>query len=304
MKHFKNFILIACFSLVLSVANAANPLSSTSLNGPYLGQKPPGMVPEVFAPGIISTDAWEVSGVFTPDMNEFYYIREVEKNKKLEQQFVMYKNQRDSWESKVISPRVGQPFISPDGETMHLGRRFKVRTEDGWSDTKSLDAPFLQYRIMRLTSSEKGTYVFDEAKPDGTSILRYSNLVDGKRLAPKPLPDTINTGQYNVHPFIAPDESYIIWDGQRDSDVRNADLFISFKQKDGSWGNAIKMGDEINTPASEAGARVTPDGKYLFFNRTVGTFDYTHEDGRVESIPNVDIFWVSAKIIEKLRPSS
>ena len=26
------------------------------LKGPYIGQKPPGMTPEIFAPGIISTE--------------------------------------------------------------------------------------------------------------------------------------------------------------------------------------------------------------------------------------------------------
>ena len=90
-------------------------------------------------------------------------------------------------------------------------------------------------------------------------------------------------------PFIAPDETYIIWDGQRDSAVRNAELYISFRQKDGSWGEAIKMGDTINTEASEFAASVTPDGKYLFFNRNMGP-------------GNPDTFWVDAQIIETLRP--
>ena len=31
------------------------------VKGPYLGQKPPGMVPQIFAPGIISTDMQEGS---------------------------------------------------------------------------------------------------------------------------------------------------------------------------------------------------------------------------------------------------
>lgn len=303
MRHHKSQISLAFVALLFGTMASANSPTKGPLQGPYLGQKPPGFVPEVFAPGIISTEGWEVSGVFTPDMNEFYFIREIEKDKKLEQQFVMYKNLGANWEPTIISPRVGQPFFSPDGNIMHLGKRFKQRTKTGWSDIQNLDESFQQYRIMRLTSSEKGTYVFDEAKQDGTSILRYSELIDGKRMAPKPLPESINTGQYNAHPFIAPDESYIIWDGQRNSKVRNADLFISFRQKDGSWGEAIKMGDDINTQASEGGARVSPDGKYLFFGRTVGAFDYTHENGQVETIPNVDIFWVDAQVIENLRPS-
>ena len=44
------------------------------LEGPYMGQEPPGKIAEPFAPGIISTDAWELEAVFAPGMNEFYFV--------------------------------------------------------------------------------------------------------------------------------------------------------------------------------------------------------------------------------------
>ena len=44
------------------------------LQGPYLGQKPPGMIPEIFAPGIVSTDFYNHSSVtMSPDGNEIYW---------------------------------------------------------------------------------------------------------------------------------------------------------------------------------------------------------------------------------------
>ncbi|UCE22145.1 MAG: PD40 domain-containing protein, partial [Candidatus Aminicenantes bacterium] len=46
------------------------------LKGPYLGQKPPGMTPEVFAPRIISTTEYtELGCTFSPDGKEFYFTR-------------------------------------------------------------------------------------------------------------------------------------------------------------------------------------------------------------------------------------
>ncbi|EZH75700.1 hypothetical protein ATO12_02605 [Aquimarina atlantica] len=271
---------------------AENNNVTITIDNPYLGQKPPGLIPERFAPGMIVTDGWEYAGAFSPDQKEFYFIREVEGSKKHE--FVVFRYKNNKWGETVISSRVGQPFISPDGKTMHLGRRYKERTETGeWSEIKKLDASFQEIEIMRLTASSKGTYVFDEAgMPDGDGVIRYSRLIDGKREEPKAFGKEVNTGKMNAHPFIASDESYLIWDGERESGYGDSDIYISFKQQDGSWGEAINLGDKINTSAWEAAASVTPDGKYLFFNRNMGSDKYE----------NVDVFWVDAQIIEKLRP--
>jgi hypothetical protein len=46
------------------------------LSGPYLGQKPPGMIPEIFAPGIISTESFgEGGGAFARDAELFLFNR-------------------------------------------------------------------------------------------------------------------------------------------------------------------------------------------------------------------------------------
>ena len=48
-------------------------LDFSELSGPYLGQKPPGMMPEIFASGIISTGHEEFKIVFSPDGKELFY---------------------------------------------------------------------------------------------------------------------------------------------------------------------------------------------------------------------------------------
>jgi len=275
-------------SVLLALVISAKGYSQdklTGLIGPYLGQQPPGLVPKAFAPGIVTTKRWEYGGTFSPDMQEFYLLRDDDNEKT---SFVVFQNNQQGWRDSVISPRVGQPFISPDGNTMHLGKRFKTRTQSGWSEIKPLDPLFDQIRIMRMTASAKGTYVFDEVGNDGDGVLRYSTLVEGQRQAPRPFGKTINSGSWNAHPFIAPDESYLIWDGKRPGGYGNSDIYISFRQANGVWGDAINLGEQINTSAWEASASVTPDGKYLFFNR-------------MTSPGNVDVFWVDAQVIKHLK---
>jgi hypothetical protein len=291
MKATKLFIVISLLWLntIFAQESTENNPTATRLEGPYLGQKPPGLIPEAFAPGIVTTEYYEFTGVFSPDMNEFYFIRQGGKYEK--STFVVFQHKDNRWQESVISPRVGQPFISPDGQTMHLGSRYIQRANAGWSEIKSLAPPFEGMPIMRLTASAKGTYFFDEFKPDFTGAIRYSRLVDGKHEAPQLLSEKINGGK-SFHPFIAPDESYLLFDATREGGYGDSDIFISFRQQDGSWGEAINLGCNINTASWEAAASVTPDGKYLFFNRNMNPGNYE----------NVDIFWVDAQVIEALRP--
>ncbi|WP_321393956.1 hypothetical protein [Emcibacter sp.] len=289
-KRFSAFIIpLLTFLAVSGASHARDELPV--LDGPYLGQEPPGLTPEAFAPGIVSTEHWEYSGAFTPDMNEFYLLRNGGKYE--DATFVVFQYKDNRWRESVVSGWAGQPFVSPDGRTMHLGRRYMERTGTGWSEVKNLEAPFKDQLIMRLSASANGAYYFDtydKEKPDFP--LRYSRLVDGKYEQPKMLGKEINTGTNLNHPFIAPDESYLIWDAVREGGHGSSDLYISFRQQDGTWGAAINLGDKVNTSAWEASASVTPDGKYLFFNRNMGSDKYE----------NVDIFWVDARVIEELRP--
>ncbi|MDN5201711.1 hypothetical protein QQ008_10070 [Fulvivirgaceae bacterium BMA10] len=245
------------------------------------------MKAEIFAPGIVTTEHMEFFGSFTPDLKEFYFKRNGGKYKKSTLVVIRYKNNR--WVESVVSPAeasVGEPSISPDGNTIYLDSRYIKRTNSGWSAVKSLGAPFKDIPIMRLTASVNGTYVFDEREEIGT--IRYSRLIDGKREAPKAFGKEINTGKWIAHPFIAPDESYLIWDCEREGGYGDSDLYISFRQEDGSWGPTINMGKDINTEREDIYGSVTPDGKYLFFHTYL-------EKGKA------NIYWVDAQVIENLR---
>ena len=222
------FFLILVLAMLLNACNTKKNKSkdsdSLTAEETYLGQKPPGLIPELFAPDIIQTEFREGAYAFTPDLKEFYLRRRGGEYKNNTLVVIQYKDNR--WTESVVAPRAGEPFISLDGKVMHLGNRYRERTNSGWSEEKSLGAPFKDIRIMRLTASSKGTYYFDEASETGP--LRYSRLIDGKREKPRTL--NIDVGKWNAHPFIAPDETYLIWDDQREDGNGSSDLYISFRR--------------------------------------------------------------------------
>lgn len=254
-----------------------------------MGQTPPGMTAEPFAPGIVSKEGWELEGVFAPGMKEFYFT--TSHVEPISPTVIGFRQQNNVWKKYIEFPRHGEIGFSPDGERMHMAKSYKDRGGDGWSERKSLGPLFDRedLGIMRLSASAKGTYVFDDYKSGG--VIRISTIFNGIRQEPTPIGPMINTGQMTAHPFIAPDESYLIWDSKREEGYGDSDLYISFRQQDGSWGPAANMGEGINSDKWDAFASVTPDGKYILFNRRIS-----------EDNTNIDIYWVDARIIETLRP--
>ena len=282
-------ILIVVLALTLNACNTrkqkVNDSDFPRLEAPFFAQKPPGSIPEIFAPRIISKEDGELATAFSPDLEEIYFRKFDEGLENDALVAIQYKD--NLWTETFVVPR-GE--ISPDGKILYMGNEYREQTSSGWSAIKSLGAPFDSIPIMRLTASSIGTYYFDDVslfndKPPIVHI-RYSRLIDGIHEKPRIL--DIDTGTtLKFHPFIAPDESYLIFDSKTENG--NADIYISFRQKDGSWGAAINLGDTINTELSEVYGSVTPDGKYFFFRQTL-------------SNDKKNTMWVDAGFIEELRP--
>lgn len=77
------------------------------------------MTPEIFAPGIISSDKGELNAMYSPDGNEFYYTIEVVPGRS----YVTYYMERENniWSEPKVAPLLesfkgGEPSISPDGK--------------------------------------------------------------------------------------------------------------------------------------------------------------------------------------------
>ena len=122
------------FILSIAILSSCNTKNQTT----YLGQKPPGVIPELFAPKIIKTKFRQAAGVFTPDLKEFYFRRRGGQYKS--NALVVVKKEGNKWKESLVAESAGEPFITADGKTMHLGKRYREKTKKGWSKKKTLES--------------------------------------------------------------------------------------------------------------------------------------------------------------------
>jgi hypothetical protein len=240
----------------------------TVTNELYFGQIPPGDSAVVFAPGIISLNgAIEFGIVFSNDGKEIYFTRREENMEHNVILFTFYKE--NSWSDINI-------LHAPDNKNITTPYIFPAQ----------LDSIFKNMSIVRPTMTFDSTIYFERRERnmeiDGIYFSQYKNHHYEK---PEKLGTMINPG---CHPFIAPDESYLIFDSDMREGFGSWDLYISFRCDDGSWTEALNMGSSINTSEGEWYATISPDGKYLFFTKS--------------NSPNQgDIFWINTSIIEELK---
>jgi hypothetical protein len=129
------------------------------------------------------------------------------------------------------------------------------------------------------TCTESGILYFTSER-DGSSGIFRSIPVAGEYVTVEKLPSPINRGYSEQYPWIAPDESYLIFASILQG---NKDLYISYRNQDDSWTEPVDLGPSVNTWDDEWNPTVSPDGKYLFFGRG-RAIDGTNE--------NLDLYWV------------
>jgi len=313
MINYKPMIKLIPFSLLLLlIISSCKPGKKNGVSFEYPGGRLATDTAELFAPGILSTNANEHSAVaFAPDGSVVLWaVMDSQYRGRL---FEM-KYENDSW-SKPASPAFADttadhysPCFSPDGKTLFFGSRRKApegypkgrgnriwtvaRTPDGWGIPEPVDTTVSRSQEFGHSTSQNGTLYFAWT-PEGPDLsISKAEKINGRYAKPVLLPGSINSTGYEDGPYIAPDERYLIFESDRPGGIDGSiDLYISFQSKNGDWSIPLNMGPQVNSPASERFARVSPDGRFLFFgsNRRL-----------VEGVQNFDMYWIDAKIITLL----
>jgi len=295
------------------------------LKGPYLGQKPPGRQRTIFAPGIVSTGYNEHGVSFTPDGKEVFWrllgaphgitltMRE-EEGGWTPPQVAFFSGKYDGKcslapDGKTILMSWGSPPSGEGPPLDHWTIWIIKRTNTGWGKPRNL--PHLIGACP--TISNNGTIYFYARGENNKGDIYRSLFKNGKYGRAQKVEAPISTEYWENDPYIAPDESFLVFQSTRPGTLGEGDLFVSFRLKDGRWSEPKNLGEGINTGESGEGCPwVTPDGKYLFFSSSTRTLpNYSSVPLTLEKKLEIlsqpghgseDVFWVDARIIEDLKP--
>jgi hypothetical protein len=276
-------------------------------NTKYYGQSFPTDIPQEFAAGIISTDQHEHSiPTISVDGKECYWSMVALPLGETPQKIYSSSFKDGKWTNPHLASFSssyvdGGPVFSFDNQHLYFYSRRPLdissnveqlriwvvdRKENGWGEPH---LAFGKDHADQLQSSfsctKTGTFyysgIFEGVKNNmGIYRIRQKNGVFG---SPELLPSHINSSHHDWIPYIAPDESYLIFSSDRPGSIGFFDLYISFHIENDHWSESLNLGPTINTEGSERFSGLTPDRKAFFFVR------------------DSEIYWVDSRFIEKLK---
>jgi len=299
---------------------AKKPLPTVAgLQGAYLGQGTPPKTPEVFAPGLVSTEAIELNGVLAPGGREFLFTRLVDGV------FSMHRSvlENGEWTRPLplrlypgrVAVMAADMTVTPDGERLYwLGPQSSEllppaeqsgmdlwgseRVHGDWSTALHVPAPVsTDAREVYPCAVADGSLYFSsdrEGTLGGMDVWRAQRLPDGGFAEPSNLGAPINTEHGEGDLWVAPDESVLVLSSRRPDGLGQGDLYVAFRKPDGGWTEPVNLGPDFNTDQTEFCPMGTKDGKALFFSRRVGA---TWEEATAS-----DVYWVDAAVLGTYRP--
>jgi len=282
----------------------------------YFGQGNPGLTPEIFAKGIISSHNQEHSCLcISQDGNEMWWsIWELPHGPGKVQKIIFTHKTQNGWTKADVAEfsgkyKDGGPFLSYDGEKLFFYSRrpiapdtnvndndiwFTERTTNGWSIPENAGSVINTEAVEANPVLVKNNNLyFTSNRINGNPDIYISRYINGQYTTPKNLGTMINTSDAREMFFtVSPDESFIIFSrdnrkfskkGELQSGERN--LLISHKDKTGNWQEAKNLGPVFNDKKARFPS-LSPEGKYLFFTR------YT--EGNDE-----DFYWIDTKVLKE-----
>ncbi|MEM7575590.1 MAG: hypothetical protein AAF433_21990 [Bacteroidota bacterium] len=245
----------------------------------YIEELPPGERPVAFMPDLCPVDSLIHRGVFSPDLQEFYYVLSDRSFSRFD--IYVIEQTRAGW----THPRLanfnsnysdhGLSF-SPDGkrmffsstrpvgiadipDTWHLWE--SVLEEGQWSEPSFVDIPNMRDRLLSHPScAPNGSLYFHASQLDYSGMDIYvSSFVEGQYKPAKKIEFLSNAYSGYCTPYIAHSGKYLFFAGIGES----LDLLVSYRSSSG-WSKPEKLPAVINQNG-QGNPYLSPDESLLFY---------------------------------------
>ena len=274
------FVFLLMFTAVIVVAGESTgqdavPVSTELL---YLGETPPGKVPTVFADGAISDAGYRLHGapVFSPDLHEVYWSV-------IPPAVLSMSLKNGTWSKASAVPLAGRgvqaPAFSADGGQLFyqafledglgsIDLWWTRRMPEGWGEPVNVGPAVNSDKLESQPSVAADGTLYYTGTLEGVGFERgiyCSRLDNGVYSAPELLGGGINSEYIDYCPWIAPDESYLLFASSRPRPDEVLYLHVSFRQADGTWSEPVNIHPALEFEKPARSPTVSPDGRFLFF---------------------------------------
>lgn len=273
-----NKLIIVFLVFLTCNSSEKKMLGSREIN--YLNQRAPGFIPVIFAPGIISTQAFEFAFSFSQGGDECVFTRRTSFESS-DNRIFYSKLVGSEWEMplKAIFGKdcfEFEPVFSPDGSRIYFGSE---RPLPGSQQMRHNDEKIW---YSELVSGRRQQAKFLEGRLNDGFVMNAAPVADGglyfcgeaanksgifKAIQVNHRYDSLVYQFDGIHPFVDPGERFILYDKIEGKDMDRTAIYLRMKNSMGTWGSEIRLTDLVNKTGTESHASVSPDHLYLFFQR-------------------------------------
>lgn len=295
------------------------PASDHNEHSAY-GFTAPGLEPELFAFDLLGNDDAQLAVALSPSYDELYFSQLQLSETGMSFELLRSEFVDGRWTPPVSAPFASEygeieAFFSPSGHRLYFFSRrpdgsssewispwnlWYLENERGsWSEPSLLGQPDSMVVYNWSASLLDDSTLYFTARPYEDHVLAeiYEVSISSNEFgAPRSIGSGVNTRNHTENePAVAPDGSYLVFysAGRPDnlSTEMLGDLYVSFRNADGNWQEAIRIDEPINSTGEENWPRISPDGRFLFFS-----------SNRRSGVEMSDLYWVSTRALDQYRP--
>ncbi len=278
-----------CFLVLSGTSSRAEVLPD------YFGLEAPGTVPVRFTPWVFNDlgDEAPTNPEFSPDFQHFFFtLVDTFENGDM-RQTIMY----SQWlAGKWSKPReadflkeggfnMAEPFFNrggsalyfqsnrPPGEPIWNVKVFTSQLVDGvFSSPEHVVVADQDQGVFFPFPARDGSLYFTTSLPDRlgrTDLYRAVKDSAGHYTKVSNLGSPLNTEYIEWDPYLDPAEKMMLFVSDRPGGFGLVDVYLSRLTEDGRWGDPVNLGEPINSPLYDTAAKLSPEGRFLFFQRII-----------------------------------